>query len=224
MSTKSLLGMLGVALGLLLPGPIAAEEVTIFETCMDSQGETLRALADFEQTMLVRTVTEQGRPAIRYNPEVLPRLTSATRLFFYAHQCARHGLADSGKVVSAELARRADCIGLNTLLTGEMLKYSDLPTLQSELSFTDAEWEFLPGPQRTFDLSNCRPTASVLRLPLASYPSKQQIAWNKCVHACADRLWHCQKRCGGIACGNCQEAYRQCKAACGDLPDAAQGR
>jgi hypothetical protein len=225
MSTRNWFSMLCLSLALLPAGPVAAEEVTIYETCVDSRGKTLPAVADYQQRMLVRTASEQGGPVIRYNPEALPRLTSATRLFFYAHQCARQGLDDAGKDSPVARARMADCIGLNTLLDGGMLKYRDLPALQAELSFTDAEWELLPGPQRSFDLSTCRATShGVLRLPLATVPSGRQTAWNNCLRACADRLWHCRKPCGGSECASCLPAYEQCKAACGDAPDAAQPR
>jgi hypothetical protein len=225
MSTRNRFSMLGVSLALLSAGPIGAEEVTIFETCVDSRGKTLPAVADYQQRMLVRTAREEGRPVIRYNPEALPRLTSATRLFFYAHQCARQGLDDAGKDIPVARARMADCIGLNTLLDGGMLMYRDLPALQSELAFSDAEWELLPGPQRSFDLSTCRATGNgVLRLPLATVPAARQTAWNNCLRACADRLWHCRKPCAGSECASCLPAYEQCKAACGDAPDAAPPR
>lgn len=219
MSTKNWPGRLGAALILLLSGLSAVAEVTTFESCMDGRGGTLPAVADSRQTMLVRTVAEQGRPVIRYNPELLPALPLPARLFFYAHQCARHGLGDTDAAISVARARQADCIGLNTLLAGKLLKHEDLPALQAALSFSDAEWELLPGPPRSFDLSTCRTTErGVLHLPLADQPSAQQTAWNNCVRACADRLWTCQKHCSGNACESCLEANGQCKAACGSAP------
>lgn len=218
--------MLWLSLALVSAGPTLAQEVTVFESCTDARGRILAVVADSEQPMLVRSTTEAGRPVIRYNPEALARLTSGTRLFFYASQCARHGLHDGGGDLPVARARMADCIGLNVLLDGGMLKYRDLPALQAELSsFGDAEWQLLPGPRRGFDLSTCRPTGKgVLRLPLATLPSGQQTAWNNCLRACADRLWNCRKPCGGSDCAVCLPAYEQCRTACGDAPDAALPR
>lgn len=92
--TKNILRCLGAALFLLLPSLAAAADPVIFESCLDAQGKTVPAVADSQQAMLVRTDSEQGRPLLRYNPELLPRLDPASRLFFYAHQCARSGLAE----------------------------------------------------------------------------------------------------------------------------------
>lgn len=216
MSNKNWPGLIGAATALLLSGAALAADVTTFESCVDGKGKVLPAEADCQQAMLVRIVTDQGQPAIHYNPGVLPRLTFPARLFLYSHQCARHGLGDPDKPISVARARLADCMGLNTLLASNMVKREDLPALQAELSFTDAEWELLPGPPRPFDLANCRPTGGgALRLPAATMPSAQQTAWNNCARACADKLWACQKRCGGGECEGCVEAHRQCKAGCG---------
>ncbi|WP_428828207.1 hypothetical protein ACLIKD_10020 [Azonexus sp. IMCC34842] len=225
MSRKNWLALLAATLALLLSGLSAATEVTIFETCQDGRGQTLPAVADEQQAMLVRTVTERGRAVIRYNPEVLPRLTPAARLFFYAHQCARHGLGEADQTIPVTRARQADCIGLNTLLADKMLTYPDLPALQAALSFNDTEWELLPGPPRSFDLANCRATArGVLHLPSVDQPSARQTAWNNCVRACADRLWTCQKHCAGASCDSCLTANGQCKASCGSPPDSGETR
>ncbi len=216
MSMTNWRAMLWAATVLTFPGPGFAAETTTFDTCIDAAGHTLPADADYRQTMLVQTIDVQGQPEIRYNPGVLPRLTFAARLFLYAHQCARQGM---GAVLTVAQAQRADCIGLNTLLTSDMLKREDLPAIQDQLKFSNAEWELLPGPPRTFDLGNCRQTTTIrndaLRLPSKALPSEQQTAWNNCARACADRLWACQKRCGGSSCEGCLEAHRQCKSACG---------
>jgi hypothetical protein len=222
MSKKNWSGLLGATMALLLSGATLAADVTTFESCVDANGKTLPAMVDNEQTVLVRTVTDQGQTTIRYNPAVLPRLTFAARLFLYSHQCARQGLGDQAKAISAAQARQADCIGLNTLLTSNMLKREDMPALQAELSFSSAEWELLPGPARAFDLANCRQTkGNALRLPTNTTPTDKQVSWNSCARACADRLWTCQKRSGGGESEGCMEAYRQCKSACGEAAKPA---
>jgi hypothetical protein len=222
MSKKIGSGLIGATMALLLSGSAQAADVTTFESCVDANGKTLPAVVDNEQAVLVRTVVDQGQATIRYNPAVLPRLTFAARLFLYSHQCARQGLGHPTKPISVAQARQADCIGLNTLITSDMMKRENLPALQAELSFSNAEWELLPGPVRTFDLANCRQTkGNALRLPPDTAPSEKQVGWNNCARACADRLWTCQKRSGGGESEGCMEAYRQCKSACGETAKPA---
>jgi hypothetical protein len=215
--------LLGIALASVCATTWAAEEVAIFEHCVDRRGNSVPVLPDAGQATLVRSAVEAGRTVIRYNSAVLSRLSASGHLFFYAHQCARLGFDEAGKSMAS--ARTADCIGLNTLLDGGMLKYGDLPNLQAELSFSNAEWELLPGPPRNIDLSTCRPTGpGVLRLPPATPPSVRQTAWNDCLRACADRLWRCQKSCGNSECASCLATYGQCKAACGEAPETSPAR
>lgn len=197
--------MLAGALAMALCGLAGAAETAILDSC-DSRGQRIPARPDSALPVLVSTVSDQGRPAIRYNPEILPRLSANARLFFYAQQCALLGLN-----AAAGMARRADCVALNTLLDSEQLKYADLPALQAELKFSAEEWALLPGPPREIDLSNCRfSSGDVLRLPLAQPPSPRQDAWNTCVRACADQLWSCRK----TPSANCQAAYDQCRSSC----------
>ena len=199
----------------------AAAEPLIFNSCLDAQGRQVTAVADSEQAMLVRSDSQQGQPLIRYNPDVLPWLGSASRLFFYAHQCARLGLPAADPERTADSARQADCLGLGALLGGKLLRPEDVPALQAALTFSDAEWDLLPGPPRSFDLASCRVTPSgVLQLPLARQPSVRQAAWNNCIHACGDKLWICQKHCSRADCGNCLSAFSLCKSGCGDDPPA----
>ncbi len=211
----------GAAMAMLLSGAAWTADVTTFESCVDGMGKTLPAVEDTQQNMLVRTVTDNGQATIRYNPGVLPRLTFAARLFLYSNECARHGLGDSGKMISLARARLADCMAANTLVGSEALKREDLPALQAELSFSEAEWQLLPGPMRNIDITRCRPTGGgALRLPADTPPTDKQVGWNSCVRACADKLWSCQKRGGGDSA--CLEAHGQCKASCGpaDKPAA----
>ena len=210
-----------VAVICFLPFLTAAAEPLIFDSCLDAQGRTVTAVADSEQAMLVRSDSQQGQPLIRYNPDVLPRLGSPSRLFFYAHQCARLGFSAGDPENAIDIARQADCLGLGALLGGKLLQREDVPALQAALTFSDAEWALLPGPPRRFDLASCRVTGSgVLQLPLARQPSVRQAAWNNCIHACGDKLWICQKHCAHADCGNCLSAFGLCKSGCGDDPPA----
>jgi hypothetical protein len=220
MSLKTCSGLLGIALTLLFSWTALAADTITFESCVDGMGKALPAAEDTQQNMLVRTVADNGQATLRYNPGVLPRLTFAARLFLYSHECARHGLGGSGRMISLARARLADCMAANTLVGSEAVKREDLPALQAELAFSEAEWQLLPGPMRDIDITHCRPTGGgALRLPVDTPPTDKQVGWNNCVRACADKLWACQKRGSDSA---CLETHGQCKAACGpaDKPAA----
>lgn len=196
-----------------LSASASAAETTTFDSCTDASGRILAAEADHGQKVLVRKDEARGQPVIRYNPGVLPRLTFDARLFLYSHQCARPAQA-----ATLAQARQADCVALASLMVGGLLAQEDVPALQAQLEFTDAEWELLPGPPRRFDLSACR-IGGALRLPPSAAPSARQTEWNNCSRACGDRLWACQKRCGGENCvSGCMGSHQQCVAACGEKP------
>ena len=217
--------ILGVAAALMLAAPLHAAETSTtaltFDSCTDPEGRTITVEANRSQAKLVQTVEFQGEPIIHYNPDALPRLTSEVRLLFFAHECARHALKTAGKAsLSAMQARQADCVGLNTLITAGLLQRDALADLQQQMVFSAPEWELLPGPPRTIDVTSCPPArGNVLKLPVATPPSTRQVAWNVCVNTCADRLWHCQKGCRDAACGNCTTTHTQCHAACGAAPE-----
>jgi hypothetical protein len=208
------------ALLLFLLHAAGASETNTFESCSDTAGRSVAVVPDENLPKLVASDHEAQAPTIRYNPNQLPRLKPATRLFFFAHECARHAMGDADKPsLSVARAREADCLGLATLLDSGLLKRENLAELQADLSFSESEWMLLPGLPRSFDLAACS-VPGVLRLPPATLPSDRQSAWNGCVRACADRLWNCQKKCRGQDCAAaCLETHGQCESACGGRPE-----
>jgi hypothetical protein len=211
---------LALTTALTLAGAVQAADSVSFDTCTDVAGHTVAAAADYAQTVLVTIGRDNdGLPVIRYNPALLPNLSPAARQFFYAHACAQLAL-DGTAAPTAPLAgaRRADCVGVATLIASGLLKRDELAGLQDQLTFTADEWPLLPGPPRSFDLTACR-SGGVLRLPAATAPSAGQTTWNACARACADRLWSCQKGCRGEACDSaCGASHDQCAVACGAAP------
>lgn len=191
-------------------GSALAEETTIFESCADAKGHTLPAVEDSSLSTLVATVDTNGQRSIHYNPSLLPRLKPITRLFFFAHECARNALGLAGKSAeSVAGAHRADCLGLATMQDNEQMEPQDLAELQEDLNFSDAEWAKLPGPARSIDLAACH-SSGVVKLPLATKPSASQSDWDHCIRRCADPL---------LACGNrCFDTYQKCIAGCGKRP------
>ena len=192
---------------------LRAAEITTFESCTDVRGRSIPVVTDSSLPVLVQAGSDGMQQVIRYNPSLLPRLKPATRLFFFAHECARLSLDGPDDTAKA---RRADCIGLATLVDAGLVKQEALADLQADLSFSAEEWRLLPGPPRSFELSAC-PAHGGVRLPAATAPGEKQADWNACVHRCGDQLYHCGKGCSGAACdSHCMEPYRQCVAACNE--------
>jgi hypothetical protein len=200
----------------LLGGGPALAEISVYDSCTDASGKTIPAQMDFTLAKVVQSGVDSGQPVIRYNPQAMPRLSSKARLFFFAQECARFALhaAPSADITPAQ-AHRADCLGVAMLTDANMLTADAVKELQSELTFSQSEWEQLPSPQRTFDFSACV-KRSALKLPAADMPPEKQLDWNACVRVCADRLRSCQTPCGGTACNDrCLSTYDKCESACG---------
>ncbi len=207
---KIALGTLLTALVVSIAGIARAESTTTYESCTDAAGGMLPAVEDTSLAKLVATSHDKNGTTIRYNPSLLPRLKPATRLFFFAHECARNSLGDAGKAaLSVARSQQADCLGLATLLDGGLLKREELAGLQADLTFSEAEWALLPGLPRSFDLAACH-ARGVVKLPASTLPSASQAAWDKCIRGCAGPLLSCGDR--------CLDTYRQCVAGCGSRP------
>jgi hypothetical protein len=200
-----------------MAGRQAQAEISVYDSCTDASGRTIPAQMDFTLVKVVQSGVEAGQPVIRYNPQALARLSDKGRLFFFAQECARFALHNeaAGDPTPAQ-AHRADCLGVAMLTDAGLLTDPDgIKALQSELSFSQSEWDQLPLPQRTFDFSTCV-KRSAIKLPAAAMPPEKQLGWNACVRICADRLRSCQTACGGSACvDRCLATYDKCEAACG---------
>lgn len=212
---RSICGAATLAL-LVSAAQVAAQNDT-YEGCVDARGAAVVSTLDDLLSRVARASIEGGRRTVRYNPAVLPRLTSRARFFFYAHECAQHALdLPLGAPRTLDRARRADCWALATLQRAGALDGGEpaVQALEAELEFSPVEWGSLPGPPRGFDLAACS-TRGVLRLPSSAPPSDAQVDADRCVQICGDRLWQCQNHCRDPACrGRCESAYDGCEAGC----------
>jgi hypothetical protein len=189
------------ALAIALVSPLAGAQDLTFRGCTDAAGRAVPSRLDPESPLLVTSVREKGKAVIIYNPRALPDISDAARAFLYAHECARHNLGAAREARTAENATAADCWGLTTLQRSGLLRDAgDVTALQSELVFTPAQWQRIPGPVRGFELSQCPQRA------LHMAPSNPD--WDQCVHACGDKLFHCGRS------DSCLSAYDRCEAAC----------
>ncbi|MCB1896319.1 MAG: hypothetical protein H6945_12935 [Zoogloeaceae bacterium] len=185
----------------------------IFDGCVDSAGQPVRAVVDASQRQFVRIADEGGRPVLLYNPDALPRRRDSTRSFLFAQACARVNLGMPSHGIGVADARRADCWGVETLRRSQLIvDPAGVAAVQADLDLDEDEWSRLPGPVRTFDLVSCRGEA--IRLPSAARPDGNRRAVNACLHACGDRLFRCQK--GALSeAGACMSTFDACEAACG---------
>lgn len=196
-------------------GSAVAQVQTTYHGCVDASGRAVESILDPALTMSFETRIENGRAVIRYNPDVLPRLQPATRMFLFGHECARLNLgiaADAPR--SADAARRADCRGLTTLMRSQLLGVADFAVILADLQLSADEWQQVPGPARRVDLFACyRDATSGFSGRAASVAADEQ--WNACTRGCADTLLACQQRvCRGPACEPCVARYEQCVRSC----------
>lgn len=190
--------------------PALAEDLITFDACTDMHGKAVPTISDTSQPELVLSRVEDGKPVIRYNPKALPQLLPETRRFLYAHECARHylGLPLQGELTLAQ-AQRADCEAVATLVRSRLLaSAADASGIERELMVSDDDWKLLPGPKRSFELTQCKATNTrgSLALPTEKTASDK---WNACVQGCGARLYACGRT------SSCQQAYDACSARCG---------
>ncbi|AYH42237.1 hypothetical protein CDA09_02350 [Azoarcus sp. DN11] len=200
--------LLGAVLAQLCAGGgVHAQEQTLYFGCTDAEGRSVAAVSD---PSLERVVASRaGRtPEIRYNEAILPRLTPESRLFLFAHECARHnlGLPLAGARSEAD-ARRADCHGLESLRRSGLLDAARIDALERDLQFSADEWERIPGPSRTFALRACAAQAAARGILTRTTPAQPE--WNACVRGCGERLRACAPRAAA-----CDDAYERCAALC----------
>ncbi len=185
----------------------------VFEGCADARGGPIPAVAEVGQAAFVETRQGSRGVELHYNADALPRRKDLTRAFLFAQACARHNLGMAPVGLSVTDARKADCWGLSTLMRSQLVTdETGVAAIQADLDLSAEEWGRLPGPARVFDLGACYREA--LRLPSSAPPSANQRDLNACLHACGDRLFHCQ---GGSlsASGACMQQFESCEAACG---------
>lgn len=206
--------LFAVAMVLLAAGTRA--QGVSYHGCVDAQNQPVESVADPNMSAVALAGVESGRPVIRHNSAVLPQLTAQARLFFFAHECARHALGQPlDEAPTLDDAQRADCWAISTLRASQTFADDHVErTLEAELNLSDEAWPSLTGPPRTFNFAACV-SRGVLRLPGQTPPSQEQLHADRCVQICGDRLWQCQSRCRDDACRvPCEAAFDRCEAAC----------
>ena len=190
----------------LATGTVRAEIIDLVN-CSDVNGHLVRGKLDPSLNKIVASGFAGDQRVIRYNPELLPKLSVLARQFFFAQACARLALGEApGAELSPDRAHQADCVGVTILeASGLLRQHAMLQTLEAELVFSDEQWTQLPGPRREFNLTAC-PRKSGIKIPLATPPTAKKVESNACIRSCGDRLFACK--------GDCLGSFDQCVAAC----------
>ena len=171
-----------------------------FDGCINAGGVAVASIRlDTLPDVAMATADQLGRPLIYYNPHVLAQLHSATRLFFYAHECGHHRLAHTF-AGSHPLTREqaADCWGIRELVSRNLLTERDIDAVQSDLSRSPGDWTHLPGPYRAINLRACLGTPGSSRVPCAhpAHPMGDQATCSHPLHPAGD-IFRCSHPCAG---------------------------
>lgn len=121
-----------------------------FGGCFDSRRLAVGAVQSSTLNDVARAVPNSiGPSVIQYNPNVLSKLQPATRLFFYAHECAHLAIPTSDE-------SKADCWAAKTLSSRGLLNDSAFQIVQGDIAqFGRGDWTHLAGPQRAINLAAC---------------------------------------------------------------------
>src|ERR1700756_2461899 len=140
----------------LLISPSVLAQVT-YEGCHDINGLAVASVRNDAINDVAMATIYNGAPVIFYNVRVLTWLSSATRRFFYAHECAHHALGHTlGASYPNDREQEADCWAIQTLVNRRLIDATDLQAIQSDIArFGRADWAHLPGPQRAINLARC---------------------------------------------------------------------
>jgi hypothetical protein len=193
---------------LMLAWPVMAQNMT-FDGCTDAKGNAVEALADNKLPAVAQYGLADGKPVIRYNPQLLPRLLLETRLFVYAHECGRQylGFPATGERTAIQ-AREADCWAYNTLKRSVLSTAPVLSAVEDDMNMVAEDWAQLPGPAREVKLASCA-AGPVTKGSLALPTGPGRDKWDKCQQACGSKLYSCGRG------ASCEAAFNHCSAACG---------
>lgn len=132
-------------------------------TCRDIRGAVVADFPDYTiNDVAIASLAPDGAPIIRYNPNVLSRMSPQTREFFYAHECGHHALGHNfGTTHPLAREQAADCFAINKLYELRIFSGNDIRAVQDDIArFGVADWTHLPGPQRAINLRQCLSSAS----------------------------------------------------------------
>lgn len=161
------------------------------------------------------TYAPNGAPVIIYNPNVLTWVTPATRVFFYAHECAHHVLGHGVRGHPLLREQEADCWAVQQLTGRGIFGDQEINAVQWDLSrFARGDWSHLPGPIRAINLRAC-----IANGGRDNDTGSSEVGGDACYDRCQAIENRCTARCdengSGDSCSDrCTSRFDRCTSRC----------
>ena len=129
----------------------------VYEGCVAPSGTPVISIPGNNiPDIAMAKILADGRPAIIYNPSVLPWVSAQTRIFFYAHECAHHVLGHTLGALTHNAEQKADCWAIRMLSDNQLVNDTDISAIQLDITrFGRGDWQHVPGPIRAINLRSC---------------------------------------------------------------------
>lgn len=131
----------------------------IFKGCIDSLGNSVTTVYDKSfPNMGFAKLTPAKKPVIIINSKAIASLSVPMKEFIYWHECSHislgHLINQTRSAIIQE--QEADCGGIRVPLTLGLIKHSELPKLQRELSqLGPGDWQHFAGGTRAINIEKC---------------------------------------------------------------------
>lgn len=138
---------------------LQAQAEDAFNGCIDLSGKLIPTVYDDTfPNMGFAKITSARKPIIIINSKAIASLSSAMQKFAYWHECGHislgHLIQQKQTAIIEEQA--ADCYGVRVPLTLGLIKHSELPKLQNELSkLGTGDWQHFAGGTRAINIEKC---------------------------------------------------------------------
>jgi hypothetical protein len=131
----------------------------IFKGCIDLNGRSVNTVYNNSlNNIAYATITPAKKPIIIINSKAIASLSTAMQKFAYWHECGHISLGHLIQQKQAAIIEEqaADCFGVRVPLTLGLIKHSELPKLQSELSkLGSGDFQHFAGGTRAINIEKC---------------------------------------------------------------------
>lgn len=183
--------------------------------CTDAKGQAVAVLEDSKARRVFETRLVGGVPVIVHNPQLLPDLWPAARLFLFAHECARIQagyLPPAPQTVAQD--RSLDCQAVEWLVRNGRVRADDIGLIEKALNgLRRSDWRYVAEEPRRVEVAACyrRIVES-----LAKKAEGTKRDWSRCVEVCGDQMVDCRAAGGrvGETTVDCMQVYLICVDIC----------
>ena len=125
--------------------------------CTDAKGQAVAVLEDPKARRVFETRLVGGVPVIVHNPQLLPDLWPAARLFLFAHECARIQagyLPPAPQTVAQD--RSLDCQAVEWLVRNGRVRADDIGLIEKALNgLRRSDWRYVAEEPRRVEVAAC---------------------------------------------------------------------